>query len=264
MKHSAPRTPGHSLGPLDAVVFDTDGVITRTASVHRAAWKRLFDEYLEQRGDGQRPFSTEDYLAHVDGKPRYDGVEGFLTSRGIALPHGDPTDSPEASTVCGLGNAKNRYFRNEIDEHGVETYEGTVAFMADLRSCGVTLAAVSASENQRLVLEAAGLVEAFDALVDGVMSRDLGLAGKPDPALFLEAARRLGVTPDRAAVIEDARSGVAAGRAGGFVAVVGVDRSSAPDQLRDAGADLVVDDLAEMSLHRDADGQCSLRTGEAK
>ncbi|MEO6989097.1 MAG: hypothetical protein ABI239_10680, partial [Aquihabitans sp.] len=140
---------GHDLGPLDAVVLDTDGVITRTASVHRAAWKRLFDEYLEQRGDDQRPFSTEDYLAHVDGRPRYDGVEGFLTSRGITLPEGEPSDRPGTETICALGNAKNRYFKAEVAEHGVQVYEGTLAFMAEVRECGASLAAVSASENQR-------------------------------------------------------------------------------------------------------------------
>lgn len=252
-------TPGQDLGPLDAVVFDTDGVITRTASVHRAAWKRLFDEYLERRGDDQHPFSTEDYLAHVDGKPRYDGVAGFLASRHIELPHGDPSDPSDADTICGLGNAKNQYFRAEVDEHGVQPYEGTLAFMAALRDRGVALAAVSASQNQRLVLDAAELTESFDALVDGVMSRDLGLAGKPDPALFLEAARRLGIAPERTAVVEDARSGVAAGRAGGFGAVIGIDRSGAPDQLREAGADIVVADLDELTVHPHPDGRCSLR-----
>ena len=259
---AASRGTAQDLGPLDAVVFDTDGVITRTASVHRAAWKRLFDDYLEERGEGERPFSTEDYLAHVDGRPRYDGVEGFLTSRGIEVPFGDSSDPPGTATICALGNAKNRYFRAEVADNGVQVYEGTLAFMAELRDQGVAMAAVSASENQRLVLDAAGLLDAFDVLVDGIMARELGLAGKPDPALFLEAASRMGTDPDRTAVIEDARSGVAAGRAGGFVAVIGVDRSGAPEQLRDAGADLVVDDLSELSLHRDPDGHCSLRMGE--
>ena len=238
------------MGPLDAVVFDTDGVITRTATVHRASWKRLFDDFLAQRDDGQPPFSDEDYLAHVDGKPRYDGVADFLASRGIELPRGDRSDPADRDTVCGMGNRKNQYFRAEITEHGVQPYDSTVAFVHDLRLAGVQVAAVSASENQRVVLDAADLTDCFDVLVDGAMARDLGLAGKPDPAIFLEAAQRLDVDPSRAAVVEDARSGVAAGRAGGFAAVIGVDRGGRPDELRAAGAHLVINDLHELLVHR--------------
>lgn len=247
------------LGPLDAVVLDTDGVITRTATVHRTSWKRLFDDYLEQRGDGQRRFCDEDYLAHVDGKPRYDGVAAFLASRSVSLPYGDRSDSPERETVFGLGNRKNEYFRAEIAEHGVTPFDSTVAFVDELRRSGVGVAAVSASENQRLVLDAAQLTDRFDVLVDGAMAHDLGLAGKPDPALFLEAARRLGVAPARAGVVEDARSGVAAGRAGNFVVVIGVDRGGRPDELRAAGATVVVDDLAELVVRR-LDTGVELRT----
>lgn len=166
---------------------------------------------------------------------------------------------PPIARRCGLGNRKNEYFRAEIAEHGVEPYDSTVALVADLRAAGVLVAAVSASENQRLVLDAADLAEHFDVLVDGAMARDLGLAGKPDPALFLEAARRLGVDPAQAAVVEDARSGVAAGRAGGFTVVIGVDRGGRPEELRAAGAHVVVDDLAEITVHP-LHGGAELRT----
>lgn len=205
------RDTGSGHGPVDAVVFDTDGVLTRTAEVHRAAWRRLFDEFLARRcGDTARPFSDEDYLAHVDGRARYDGVEAFLSSRTIRLAHGQRSDPPDAETICGLGNRKDAYFRAEVDGHGVDVFHTTIVFMAALRAFGVALAAVSASENQRLVLDAAGLAGSFDVLVDGRMAHELGLAGKPDPALFLEAAVRLGVAPGRTAIVEDARSGVAA------------------------------------------------------
>lgn len=256
-------TNARALGPLDGVVFDTDGVITRTVDAHRASWKRLFDDYLARReGDGFEPFSEEDYLAHVDGRPRYDGVEGFLASRGIELARGARTDAPEAETICGLGNRKDGYFRAEIDRHGVEVYGTTLELVAALRELGVAVAAVSASENQRLVLTSAGVTDVFDVLVDGVMARELGLVGKPDPALFLEAAERLGVSPARVAVVEDARSGVAAGRAGGFGAVIGVDRSDGRVDLLDAGADEVVDDLGELTVRRADDGGCWLEKRE--
>ncbi len=248
-----------TFGPIDAVVFDTDGVITRTAELHRAAWKRLFDDYLMTHGgDRQRPFSDEDYLAHVDGRPRYDGVETFLSSRRIDLAYGERADAPDVETVCGLGNRKDEYFQAEVAKRGVHAYDTTIAFMDALRSFGVVMAAVSASENQRLVLESAGLLGSFDVLVDGVESRELGLAGKPDPALFLEAAARLAVEPARTAVLEDARSGVAAGRAGGFGTVIGVNRGGRPDSLRAAGADVVVDDLEDLSVHQHPDGGCQL------
>lgn len=237
------------LGPVDAVVFDTDGVITRTAEVHAAAWARLFDDVLvELRGPGEPSFSTEDYLAHVDGRPRYDGVAGFLASRGIELPWGSPSDPPGAPTVCGLGNRKNAYFRDRLEADGVEAYPTTLVLLDALRAAGVGVAAVSASRNQLAVLEAAGVAGRFDARVDGVMSAELDLPGKPEPDLFLEAARRLGAPPDRTAVVEDARSGVEAGRRGGFHPVVGVDRSGRPAELAAAGADVVVGDLGQVRL----------------
>ena len=250
------------LAVVDACVLDTDGVITRTADVHRDAWKQLFDTYLDERFAGspahdpeRRPFDAEDYLAHVDGRPRYDGVDAFLRSRGIALEWGRPDDPPQRDTVCGLGNRKNVFFRAHLDRHGVAVYDSTVALVRRMRDLGIGVAAVSASQNQAAVLDAAGLTELFDVRVDGIMARDLGLAGKPDPALFLEAARRLQVPPPRAAVVEDARSGVQAGRRGGFGAVIGVDRSGHPAELQAAGADVVVADLCQ--VHVD-DGRCLL------
>ena len=237
---------------VDAVVFDTDGVLTDTASVHQAAWKRLFDEYLRQRaerlGEPFRPFEDRDYLLHVDGKPRYDGVAGFLASRGITLPWGDPSDPPDRETVCGLGNRKNRWFLAQVQEHGVRAFPGSVAFVRELRARAVRTAVVSASRNMRAVLDAAGIRGLFDVEVDGTEAARLGLPGKPDPALFLEAARRLGVAAARAAVVEDALAGVEAGRRGGFGMVVGVDRAGQAVALRERGADVVVDDLGRLRL----------------
>jgi beta-phosphoglucomutase family hydrolase len=253
-----PPRPTPVAAVIDACVFDTDGVITRTADVHETAWKQLFDHYLDERFAGSpandpehRPFDTEDYLAHVDGKPRYDGVDAFLRSRGIVLERGHPDDPPQRDTVCGLGNRKNVYFRAHLERHGVRGYDSTIALVRRMRWLGVKVAAVSASENQEAVLDAAGVSDLFDARVDGIMAGELGLAGKPDPALFLEGARRLGVEPDRAAVVEDARVGVEAGRRGGFAVVVGVDRSGHPAALAEAGATVVVSDLGQVDLTND-------------
>jgi beta-phosphoglucomutase family hydrolase len=244
--------PALSLVRLEAVVFDTDGVLTDTASVHAAAWKRLFDEYLRLRAardqEPFRPFEGADYLRHVDGRPRYDGVAGFLGSRGIDLPWGDPADPPGRETVCGLGNAKDRFFVAHLREHGAKAFPASAAFVHRLRERGLRTAVVSASRNMVAVLESAGLRELFDAEVDGVEADRLGLAGKPDPALFLEAARRLGVAPDRAAVVEDALAGVEAGRRGRFAVVVGVDRGGQAAALAERGADVVVADLGELAL----------------
>jgi beta-phosphoglucomutase family hydrolase len=249
---TSPDRPAIPLDRVDAVVFDTDGVLTDTASVHSAAWKRLFDEYLQQRaerlGEPFRPFEELDYLRHVDGKPRYDGVAGFLASRGITLPWGDPSDAPSHQTVCGLGNSKNRYFLAHLREHGVHAFPSSVAFVRELGANGVRTAVVSASRNMRAVLDAAGMRQLFDVEVDGVDAARLGLAGKPDPALFLEAAGRLGVPPARAVVVEDALAGVEAGRRGGFGMVVGVDRGGQAAELAARGADVVVDDLGRLGL----------------
>jgi beta-phosphoglucomutase family hydrolase len=247
-----PGSPALCLDGLEAVVFDTDGVLTDTASVHAAAWARLFDEYLRRRSAGGaapfRPFTERDYLRFVDGRPRYDGVAGFLSSRDIILPWGDPADPPDRETVCGLGNAKDRYFVAHLREHGAKAFPTSVALVRRLRELRLRTAAVSASRNMVAVLASAGLRELFDTEVDGVEADRLGLAGKPDPALFLEAAQRLGVPPARAAVVEDALAGVEAGRRGGFGVVVGVDRGGQAAALAERGADVVVPDLGELVL----------------
>jgi trehalose 6-phosphate phosphatase len=241
-----------SKSEFDAVIFDLDGVVTRTATVHAAAWKRLFDDYLEERaareGKPFRPFDADsDYRRHVDGKPRYDGVVSFLESRGISLPYGDPGDPPDKETTCGLGNRKNRYFTQHLAEHGVDVYESTVELIRDLRAKGVKTAIFSASKNCRAVLKAANASGLFDARVDGVDADELGLPGKPDPAVLLEAARRLGVAPGRAVIVEDAIAGVQAGRAGRFGLVIGVNRSGESGVLRENGADVELTDLKEVT-----------------
>lgn len=237
---------------LGAVIFDTDGVVTKTATVHAAAWKRLFDDYLRDRagaaGPEPPPFTDDDYLRYVDGKARADGVASFLASRGIDLPLGAPDDPPGADTVWGLGNTKNAAFEATVRERGVEPFPSTLALVRSLRRQGLATAVVSASENCAAVLAAAGADGLFDVRVDGLDAKALGLASKPDPALFLEAARRLGVDPAAAAVVEDALAGVEAGRRGGFGLVVGVDRSGQADALRQHGADVVVADLAQFEV----------------
>jgi alpha,alpha-trehalase len=237
---------------LDAVIFDMDGVITDTASVHAAAWKQMFDRFLTDRpareGEDQHRFSEQDYYLYVDGKPRYDGVESFLASRGIVLPRGARGDPPAAQTVCGLGNRKDELFLAVLRERGVAPFPSSVELLRRLRASGVGTAIISASRNCAEVLEAAGVAELFDARVDGVDADELGLGGKPDPAVFLEAARRLGVEPPRAAVVEDALAGVQAGRQGEFGLVIGVDRSGHAEALRERGADEVVGDLGEVRV----------------
>ena len=243
----------------DAVVFDLDGVVTQTAAVHAAAWKRLFDACLAERaarasaaGDtpgALRPFDLEaDYRLYVDGKPRYDGVRDFLASRGIELPMGDPSDPPERETVCGLGNRKNDFFNAEVKEHGVRTFPSTVALIHELRDAGIKVGLMSSSKNTAMVLDVTGITDLFEVRVDGVVAAEIGLPGKPDPAMYLEAARRLGVQAARAVVVEDALSGVEAGRRGGFALVIGVDRLGQAAELAKAGADVVVADLAEVSV----------------
>lgn len=240
-----PRLTG---GSYDAVIFDLDGVVTRTAQTHAAAWKRLFDEYLKERsertGEAHEPFDiVRDYRGHVDGKPRYDGVASFLEARGIDIPRGDPNDAPTEETICGLGNRKNRYFVEILEREGVERYENAVALVRALRDARVRTAIVSSSKNCPFVLQAAELTKLFDAEVDGNDIDRLDLDGKPSPDMFVEAAQQLGVSPKRAAVIEDAESGVEAGRAGGFGLVIGVDRGGARQSLEAHGADVVVSDL---------------------
>ena len=236
---------------FDAVLFDLDGVLTATAKVHAACWKRMFDEYLAQRAaKNNEPFQAfdieTDYRLHVDGKPRFDGVRDFLRSRGIRLPEGTPGDAPGTETVCGLGNRKNEMVGRAIASGAVEAYEGSVALVRRLRSDGMKTAVVSSSHNCEAVLKAAGIADLFDERVDGGVADRLGLAGKPDPGTFLAAARRLEVDPKRAAVVEDAISGVQAGRDGGFGLVIGVARHDNAGELKANGADIVVADLGEM------------------
>jgi len=223
-----------ALAGLDAVIFDLDGVVTRTAKVHERAWKETFDPLLAARG--QAPFGNADYLRHVDGKPREDGVLSFLAARGIALAEDE---------VQALAARKDAVFRERVKE-GVEVFPSSIALIRALRARGVRTAVVTASRNCDAVLRAAKAADLFDARVDGNDAARLGLAGKPAPDTFLRAAQALGVPPARAAVVEDAQAGVAAGRAGGFAAVIGVDRAGQAEALRASGASLVVRDLAEL------------------
>ncbi|MBL1106516.1 beta-phosphoglucomutase family hydrolase [Streptomyces sp. 5-8] len=234
-----------------ACLFDLDGVLTQTAKVHAAAWKEMFDGYLRERaareGAAFVPFdAVHDYDEYVDGRPREDGVRTFLSARGISLPEGAPDDPPEAETVNGLGNRKNVLVLQRIREDGVEPYEGSVRFVHAVRAAGLSCAVVSSSANCRDVLVAAGIEDLFDERIDGVVAHERRLRGKPAPDTFLEAARALGREPAEAAVFEDALAGVAAGRAGRFGVVVGVDRVGQAEQLRAHGADVVVRDLAEL------------------
>jgi alpha,alpha-trehalase len=245
---------------FDAVLFDLDGVLTATARLHAACWKKMFDEYLALRAaEAGQPFQAfeiaTDYKHYVDGKLRYDGVRSFLRSRGIDLPDGDPDDPPDRETVSGLGNRKNELIGELLDTDGVDVYEESIAWLRQLRGRGFATAVVSASKNCERVLGAAGIEDLFDTRVDGVVAAQLGLAGKPAPDTFLEGARRLGVEPARAVVVEDAVSGVQAGRAGGFGLVIGVDRSGNPEALREGGADLVVEDLGELLDEEGEDDQ---------
>jgi beta-phosphoglucomutase family hydrolase len=220
----------------DAVLFDLDGVLTPTAEVHEHAWAELFADY---------DFTSEDYLAYVDGKPRYDGVQSFLESRGVELPWGSPDDAPGDHTVCAMGNRKNVVFNEVIERDGISPYPGSLDLLALLDRLGVKQAVVSSSKNARTVLAAAGLADRFEHVVDGMTAVEADLAGKPAPDMFLHAARLLGADPSRSVVVEDAVSGVAAGRAGDFALVLGVDRGGNATALVDNGADLVVTDLSE-------------------
>ena len=238
-----------------ACLFDLDGVLTETAKVHAAAWKEMFDQFLRARsartGEDFVPFGeTDDYGEYVDGKPRYDGVRSFLASRSIELPEGQPDDPPSAETVCGLGNRKNEIVLRMIREQGVEAYEGSRRYLEAAREAGLRRAVVSSSTNCHDVLVAAGIEQFFEARIDGVVAEREHLKGKPAPDTFLAGARALDVTPDAAAVFEDALAGVEAGRAGGFACVVGVDRVGHAEALREHGASIVVRDLAELIEER--------------
>jgi len=242
------------LGLPDAIracLFDLDGVLTQTAKVHAAAWKEMFDAYLRDRaartGKAFEPFDPHhDYDRYVDGMPRYDGVRSFLASRGIELPEGEPDDAPGAETVKGLGNRKNELVLSMIRERGVDAYEGSVRYVHAARAADLRCAVVSSSANCHDVLVAAGIDDLFDEVVNGIVAEREQLKGKPAPDTFLFAARALGVSREQASVFEDALAGVAAGRAGGFGFVVGVDRVGQAEALREHGADIVVRDLAEL------------------
>jgi beta-phosphoglucomutase family hydrolase len=236
---------------IRACLFDLDGVLTQTATVHAAAWKTMFDEYLQRRAAATGADFAEfdlhrDYDEYVDGKPRYEGVRSFLDSRQIELSQGSPSDPPTAETVDGLGNRKNELVLELIHRDGVQPYEGSVRYVEAARSAGLRRAVVSSSTNCRDVLASAGILDLFEKIVDGVVAEREHLRGKPAPDTFLAAGRALGVQRERAAVFEDALAGVQAGRAGEFGIVVGVDRVGQAQALRAHGADIVVEDLAEL------------------
>jgi beta-phosphoglucomutase family hydrolase len=231
---------------IRACLFDMDGVLTKTAVVHQAAWKRTFDEFLRQRDPAAGEFTADDYNRYVDGKPRKDGVRDFLASRGITLPEGSEDDPADAATVNGIATRKNQLVLAELDEHGVQVYEGSMRYLRAVKDAGLATAVVTASANGAQVMAAGGFADLIDTRIDGLtLARD-GLKGKPAPDSFLAGARALGVEPAQAVVFEDATSGVAAGRAGHFGYVVGVDRVDHADALRENGADVVVTDLDQL------------------
>ena len=245
--------PVLELKKIDAVLFDMDGVLTATARVHSACWKRMFDEFLkshyEKKGESFVPFDIEkDYKRYVDGKLRYEGVKSFLLSRNINLPDGNIDDPPGRDTVCGLANIKFKMVREMLETEGVDVFEGSIDLVKRLRAAGVKMAVVSSSKSCRMVLGKAGITDLFDEIVDGNTAVSLGLAGKPAPDTYLKAAELLDTEPARAVVVEDAISGVMAGRAGGFGLVVGVDREGNPEALKQNGADIVVSDPGEFIL----------------
>ena len=237
--------------PFTAVIFDLDGVITQTALVHSTAWKEMFDTYLRYReekyGEAFREFShAGDYLPYVDGKPRYKGVASFLESRGIDIPFGDPSDDVESETACGLGNRKNVVFNEILDRDGVKLYDSTVELIHELKKEGIRIGVASSSKNCKPVLETAGLLDLFETRVDGVVSAELGLQGKPEPDIFTTACDNLGVDYDTSVVVEDAVSGVQAGRKGNFGLILGIAREENARELLIGGADIVVEDMAEL------------------
>jgi beta-phosphoglucomutase family hydrolase len=235
----------------DALLFDLDGVLTDTAKLHAACWKKMFDAFLQTHAEEKNipfhPFDIgEDYRRYVDGKLRYDGVRSFLESRGIHLPYGDPDDPASYESITGLGNLKDRMVEESLRSGGIEAYEGSVSFLRHTRRQGFKTAVVSASKNCRAVLQAAGIVDLFDVRVDGEVAARLNLPGKPAPDMFLEAAKVLGSRPERAVVFEDAISGIQAGRDGGFGLVVGIEHEGNRQALKAQGADIVVSDLSQL------------------
>jgi beta-phosphoglucomutase family hydrolase len=231
---------------FDAALFDLDGVLTPTAELHMRAWQQLFVDFLSKRGIDQA-YVENDYFDYIDGKPRYDGIRAFLASRRIQLAEGDPSDNPQVETVCGLANRKNEFFMSLLRDEGVRPYAGSIQLLDHLAECGTKVAVVTSSRNASAVLEAADLRSRFGVVVDGNVAVQKGLKGKPSADTFVDAAAQLGVPVERAAVFEDAVSGVQAGHAGGFGLVVGVDRGVGAKRLTDSGADIVVADLAELA-----------------
>lgn len=251
----------------ESAIFDLDGVVTDTARTHFTAWKETFEEFLASRGDlpesERRAFThDEDYVPFVDGKPRYDGVKSFLESRGLYLEWGDPTDDPGVATVCGVGNTKNDAFRRIVERDGVDIYDSTVQYVHELRERGVAVGVASSSKNATFILRKTGLIELFGTVVDGNTSVELGLAGKPAPDIFLTAAQNLGGTPERSLMVEDAYSGVEAGRNGGFALVIGIARGGDLEGLRSRGAHVVVRDMSEYSIEQTEQWFRSLEAGD--
>lgn len=236
-----------------AVIFDLDGVITQTALVHAAAWKKTFDEYLKLREErNNEPFQEfthqNDYLPYVDGKPRYEGVKSFLESRNVHIEFGEPDDSADKETVCGLGNKKNVNFREVLNSDGVKVYPSTIELVKELKNSGVRIGVASSSKNCKFVLESAGIDDLFETRVDGVASAELGLKGKPYGDIFVRAAENIGAKPNESIVVEDATSGVAAGKNGKFGLVIGIARENNHQELLENGANIVFSDLSETNL----------------
>lgn len=237
---------------VQSVIFDLDGVITQTARVHSAAWKKAFDEYLKMRAqrDGEefKEFTRDDYLTYVDGKPRYEGVKSFLESRGIEIPYGNPKDEADMETICGIGNKKNDSFCEVLKKDGADVYHSTVDLIHTLKDHDIKIGVASSSKNCKIILETADLLDLFETRVDGVVSAELGLRGKPEGDIFVTAAKNLGTDPAHSVVVEDATSGVAAGKNGGFSLVIGVARHKNEKELKEHGADIVVSDLSEVTF----------------
>lgn len=227
-----------------AILFDLDGVLTPTADLHRYAWKSMFDEVFAEK-DVASPYTDDDYFEHLDGKRRYDGVAGILRSRGIHLPLGSPDNPPTADTISGIGNRKNEYFARALDAQGIRPYPGSLTLVNELWEKGVPMGVVSSSNNARWVLTASDLIDKFPVIVDGVVAAQESLASKPAPDMFLFAAKQMNEQPADVVVFEDAISGVASARAANVGLVIGVDRGAGPDALLGAGADAVIDDLAD-------------------
>ncbi len=238
---------------FEAVIFDLDGVVTKTALVHARAWKLVFDEYLRLRekrdGEPFREFTHDvDYLTYVDGKPRYEGVSSFLESRRIHIPWGEPSDAPDRETVCGIGNKKNAAFLKVLNEQGIEVYETTIQFIRELKRAGIRIGIISSSKNCKFILQSAGIEELFQTRVDGLVTTELRLRGKPEPDVFVTAAHNLGTIPGRSVAVEDAISGVQAGRSGGFGLVLGLARKDNEAALIQNGADVAMPDISEIDL----------------